>query len=185
LPSPDMTVPVADLPFTGRDLTGSSRSITAYYTGQSNGGFLRSGGLRCLAFGSCLLQRWSNLRSVSPRLLLLADLDISQSARMRIWLFDGIRVSAPQAYRRRFLPDGGSVGNFSRTRSIRRFRFSNARRTARATCSSKSPTCAFLVSDSTGTPRSRSHSNTSASRQATAREPIGWFSGKSPRLTMA
>ena len=59
------------------------------------------------------------------------------------------------------------------------------RRTARATCSSKSPTCAFLVSDSTGTPRSRSHSNTSASRQATAREPIGWFSGKSPRLTMA
>ena len=50
LPSPDMTVPVADLPFTGRDLTGNSRSITAYYTGQSNGGFLRSGGLRWLAF---------------------------------------------------------------------------------------------------------------------------------------
>jgi hypothetical protein len=45
-----MTVPVADLPFTGRDLTGNSRSITAYYTGQSNGGFLRSGGLRWLAF---------------------------------------------------------------------------------------------------------------------------------------
>jgi hypothetical protein len=26
LPSPEMTVPVGDLPFTGRDLTGSSRS---------------------------------------------------------------------------------------------------------------------------------------------------------------
>jgi hypothetical protein len=52
-------------------------------------------------------------------------------------------------------------------------------------CSSKSGTFWSRNSVAIGTPRSRSHPNTSASRQATAREPIGWLSGNSPRLTMA